>query len=370
MRSPRVVSSAQGPVILVDGHEAVCLCSNNYLGLATHPALAAAGQSAGLELGSGAGASRHVSGSMQVHRDAEERLARFVRQPRALLFSTGYAANVGVVQALADADTLIFSDALNHASLIDGCRLSRARVLVYRHRDPAHLGELLARERASAKAALILTESAFSMDGDLAPLSELRALADRYDAGLLVDEAHSLGVLGPQGRGLCADQGVVPDLLVGTLGKAFGSAGAFVAGTREAVQLVENRARSYIFSTAPTPALAAAAVVATDLVEAADDRRLALLAHTTRLRAALRELEFHVQAGDSHIIPVIIGRPDVTMAVSASLLTHGVFVHGIRPPTVAPGTSRLRITPMASHETEHIDQAIAAFRAVRSVIPH
>jgi 8-amino-7-oxononanoate synthase len=369
MRSPRVVSSAQGPVITVDGREAVCLCSNNYLGLAAHPALAAAAHSASAELGSGSGASRHISGSMQVHRDAEARLAAFVQQPRSLLFSTGHAANLGAVQALADQNTVVFSDALNHASLIDGCRLSRARVLVYRHRDPEHLAQLLEHERRSARAALILTESTFSMDGDTAPLRELRALADRYDAGLLVDEAHALGVLGPSGRGLCAAAGVVPDVLVGTLGKAFGSAGAFVAAAPEIIQLVENRARSYIFTTAPAPALAAAAVAAVQLVETADDRRTLLLQHASRLRTSLRTLGFHVQPGDSHIIPVILGDAAATMAVSTALLEHGVFVHGIRPPTVAPGTSRLRVTPMATHSPEHLDRALTAFRAVRSMIP-
>ena len=369
MRTPRTVAGAQGPVVSVEGREAVCLCSNNYLGLAAHPALASATGAAAAELGSGAGASRHISGSMQLHRDAEARLAAFVIQPRALLFSTGYAANVGVVQALADQDTVIFSDALNHASMIDGCRLSRARVVVYRHRDPEHLAQLLATERSTGKAALILTESAFSMDGDTAPLRELRTLADRYDAGLFVDEAHALGVLGPHGRGLCAAAGVIPDILVGTLGKAFGTAGAFVAAGADVIKLIENRARSYIFTTAPPPSVAAAALAATALIEAADDRRTTLLQHAARLRTSLRTLGFHVQPGDSHIIPVILGPSELAMAVSAGLLEHGVFVHGIRPPTVAPGTSRLRVTPMATHSSEHIDRALGAFRAVRSMIP-
>lgn len=369
MRTPRRVSGRQGPVITLDGRPAVCLCSNNYLGLADHPAIAAAAGRALEELGFGAAASRHISGSMDLHVAAEERLARYVHQPRALLFSTGYAANVGVVQGLLGPGAQVFSDSLNHASLIDGCRLSRAAVHVYRHRDPEHLAELLSRERNAGVAAVILTESAFSMDGDLAPVRELRQLADRFECGLLVDEAHALGVLGPEGRGLCAREGVVPDLLIGTLGKAFGTAGAFIAGPAPTVRLVENRARSYIFSTAPSPSLAAAAIAATDLVEAAEDRRETLRAHEGRLRRELTALEFHVQQGETPVIPVIIGPTEATMILSAALLTHGVFVHGIRPPTVAPGTSRLRATAMATHTEAHLDQAISAFRAVRGLLP-
>jgi 8-amino-7-oxononanoate synthase len=334
LRTPRVITGPQGPEVRVDGRRALCLCSNNYLGLAAHPAIVAAAQDSLHTLGFGAAA-------------------------------TGYSANVGAVQALADRDTLIFSDALNHASLIDGCRLARARVHVYRHRDPEHLQELLARHRHEAPAALVITESVFSMDGDLAPLRALRELASRYDAGLLVDEAHALGVFGPEGRGLCAREGVVPDLLLGMLGKAFGAAGGFVAGSALAVRVVENRARSYIFSTAPSPSLAAAALVATDLVEAADPARERLLAHARMLREELAKLGFHVLPGEAPVLPVVIGDAAETMRVSARLLDHGVFVHGIRPPTVAPGTSRLRVTPMASHSEAQIAQAVRAFSAVR-----
>lgn len=369
MRSPRTIAGRQGPVVEIAGKPVVCLCSNNYLGLAGHPAIAQAAADALSEVGFGAAASRHISGTMELHRAAESRLAAFVGMPRALLFSTGYAANVGAIQALATPDTQVFSDALNHASLIDGCRLSRARVFVYRHRDPEHLRELLQAERKPGVPALILTESVFSMDGDLAPLAELRALADRFACGLVVDEAHALGVFGPEGRGLCAASGVIPDLLIGTLGKAFGTAGAFVAGGSDAIRLVENRARSYIFSTAPSPSLAAAAIAATELVQSADAARARLQAHAERLRRELTAQGFHVQPSASPVIPVIIGPTDATMILSARLLEHGVFVHGIRPPTVAPGTSRLRVTAMATHEDSHIDAALAAFRALH-VPPH
>jgi 8-amino-7-oxononanoate synthase len=365
MRSPRAVTGPQGPMIRVDGKLAVCLCSNNYLGLASHPAIAQAAIDSLRELGFGAAASRHISGSMDLHRAAEVRLASFVALPEALLFSSGYAANVGAIQALASVPgTQLFSDELNHASLIDGCRLSRAEVHVYRHADPEHLTQLLRAERKPRVAGLILTESVFSMDGDLAPLPELRDLARQFDCGLVVDEAHALGVLGPHGRGHSAASGVIPDVLIGTLGKAFGTAGAFVAGDSETIRWVANRARSYIFSTAPSPSLAAAALAATELVEAADPARAQLQAHAARLRSELQALEFHVQAGQTPILPVIVGASDATMALSARLLEHGVFVHGIRPPTVAPGTSRLRVTAMATHTEAQLETAIAAFRAV------
>jgi 8-amino-7-oxononanoate synthase len=302
---------------------------------------------------------------MRLHLAAQQRLARFAGQESALLFPTGYSANVGAIQALADVDTLIFSDSLNHASLIDGCRLSRARVIIYRHCDPQHLAELLESHRTQAGAALILTESVFSMDGDFAPLRALRELSDQYQCGLMVDEAHAIGVLGPQGRGLCAHDSVRPDLLVGTLGKAFGAAGAFVAGAPDVIRWVENRARSYIFSTAPSPSLAAAALAATDLVEAADERRATVLQHAKRLRLGLQELGYDVTAGETPVVPVIIGAPQAAMQLSARLLEHGVFVHGIRPPTVPAGTSRLRVTPMATHTPAHIERALQAFRAVR-----
>jgi 8-amino-7-oxononanoate synthase len=341
------------------------LCSNNYLGLADDPRLAGAAARALASHGTGAGAARHISGTSSLHRLLEDRLASFVKLPAALLFSSGYAANVGAVQALVGPGDAVFSDELNHASLIDGARLSRAQVFVYRHRDAQHLSDLLHHNRARHRAALILSETLFSMDGDEAPLPDLRTLARENEAGLLLDEAHALGVLGPQGRGLAAASGVVPDLLVATLGKALGTAGAFVAGAAETVALIQNRARSYVFSTAPMPASAAAAALAVDLVERADDRRRVLLAHARRLRAGLRELGYRLLDGDSAILPVLIGAAEPTMALSAALLEHGVFVHGIRPPTVATGASRLRVTPMATHTEAQITRALEVFAECR-----
>lgn len=367
LRAPRVVAGPQGPELCIDGRTVIGLCSNDYLGIAADPRLAEPTCAALARAGLGSGASRHICGTSELHHEAERRLARFVGRPRALLFSSGYAANVGSLQALMGPRDVIFSDALNHASLIDGCRLSRATVHVYRHADPEHLQALLSAHRSHHENALVVSESLFSMDADEAPLPALRELADGHDAGLLLDEAHALGVLGPGGRGLAAAAGITPDLLVGTLGKAFGCSGAFVAASAPTAQLIENRARSYVFSTAPPPALAAATLAATDLVAQADDRRARVLAHAARLRDELSRLELRVLPGRAPIIPVIVGDARRTTELSARLLEQGVFVHGIRPPTVAPGTSRLRVTPIATHTDAQLDRALDAFRRVLSL---
>jgi 8-amino-7-oxononanoate synthase len=365
MRTPRTVAGPQGPELLLDGRRVLCLCSNNYLGLADHPGIATAAAAATADYGFGACASRHITGNMAAHVAAERRIASLVGQPRALFFATGYGANVGSIQALATAETLVLSDELNHASLIDGCKLGRGSVRIYRHNDASHVEELLGAERHRFAAALVVTESMFSMDGDTAPVAALRAICDRYQSALIVDEAHALGVLGPKGRGLCALEGVAPDLMTGTFGKAFGASGAFVAGASATVHWIENRARPYVFSTAPSPSLPAAVLAALDLVEAADQRRARLAEHAARLRAGLRNLDYRVPDGQGHIIPVLLGTPTRATELSARLLERGVFVHAIRPPTVAPGTSRLRVTPMATHQPWHIEAALDAFRQSR-----
>jgi 8-amino-7-oxononanoate synthase len=298
---------------------------------------------------------------MDAHTEAEAAFATFAGTASAVLFSSGYAANLGTIQALVGVGDAVFSDALNHASLIDGCRLSRAEIHVYRHRDAGHLESLLRQHRGRARRALVLTDSLFSMDGVVAPVAELASTARAFDAGFLVDEAHALGVLGPAGRGVCAAEGIQPDILVGTLGKSFGVAGAFVAGHESVVSFIRNRARSFVYSTAPPPAVARAALAALPLVRDADDARTRLLSHASRLRTALREQGFEVPDTNSQILPVLIGENDRTMQLSAELLERGVFVQGIRPPTVPEGTARLRLTPMATHRAEHIDKAIAAF---------
>lgn len=364
-RHPREVAGPQGTHLWADGQRVLCLCSNNYLGLAHHPALTAAVRQALDSDGVGAGASRQISGNMQLHRRAEAELARFTGQGAAALFSSGYACNVGVLQALVDREDVLFSDRLNHASLIDGARLSRAKVVLYDHADPGDLERKLRAHRAEGTAALVVTESLFSMDGDTPPLDAIAELAQRFGAGLLVDEAHALGVLGPEGRGLCAAQGVQPDVIVGTLGKAFGSEGAFAAAALDTVELIRNRARSYVFSTAPSPAVAAAAMASVRLVRDAGGSRAKLREHWRGLRTGLRELGYNVPHGDSPIIPVLTGDPETTMAMSRKLFEQGVFVHGIRPPTVPEGAGRLRVVPMATHGSDDISEALAAFAAVR-----
>ena len=364
LRRPLQITGSQGPEVDIGGRRVLCFCSNNYLGLANHPSLVAAATASARSEGVGAAASRLIAGTMDAHEEAEAGYAEFVGAPAAALFSTGYAANVGTVQALAGPGDAIFSDALNHASLIDGCRLSRANVHVYSHRDVAHLESLLREHRHKSRRALVITDSLFSMDGVAAPLRDISTVARSFDAGLLVDEAHALGVFGPGGRGLAAALGVEPDVVVGTLGKSFGVAGAFVAASEDVVSLIRNRARSFVYSTAPPPMVARAAIAALELVREADDARDALLANALELRTRLRSLGFDLPDGNSQILPILIGENDRTMQLSAKLLARGVFVQGIRPPTVPEGTARLRLTPMATHRPEQIERAIEAFASL------
>jgi 8-amino-7-oxononanoate synthase len=365
LRTPRAIEGPQGPVVSVEGRQVLCLCSNNYLGLADHPSIVAAVTSAITELGFGACGSRHITGTMRLHKLLEERIAAFLNMPRALFFSSGYAANLGAVQALSVPGSLVLSDERNHASIIDGCRLGRAEVKVFRHADVDHIRELLEATRdRSYELRMVITESVFSMDGDLAPLRELRALCDEHAAALFVDDAHALGVMGDQGRGACALLRVKPDLITGTFGKALGCSGAFVAGSSALVSFLENRARAHMFTTAPSPALPAAALAALDLIERADDRRHQLQRHAERLRTGLAAQGYDTR-GSTHIVPLLLGAADRSTRFSKLLLDRGVFVHGIRPPTVAPGTSRLRITPQATHTPEQIDTVLEAFAELR-----
>jgi 8-amino-7-oxononanoate synthase len=364
LRRPLRISGPQGPEVEIEGRRVLCFCSNNYLGLANHPALVEAAAASAHYDGVGAAASRLITGTMDSHRQAEVAFADFLGAPATALFSTGYAANLGTIQALVGPGDAIFSDALNHASLIDGCRLSRATVHVYSHRDSDHLESLLREHRSRSRRALIITDSLFSMDGVTAPLRDIATLARTFDAGLLVDEAHALGVFGPNGRGLSAAMGIEPDVVVGTLGKSFGVAGAFVAASEAVVDLIRNRARSFVYSTAPPPMIARAAVAALQLVREADDARTSLLRNAELLRSGLRTLGFEIPEGNSQILPVFIGNNERTMQLSAKLLDRGVFVQGIRPPTVPAGTARLRLTPMATHRPEHIERAIDAFASL------
>ncbi|HVU51625.1 MAG TPA: 8-amino-7-oxononanoate synthase [Polyangia bacterium] len=340
----------------------ISFCSNDYLGLASHPAvLAAAAETARLE-GFGAGAARLVAGDLPSHRALESDLAEYLERPATLLFPSGYQANLGVVTALAGPDDLIASDAANHASLIDGCRLSKATIAIYAHGDHRDAARALARP-GSFRRRLLVTESLFSMDGDAAPLVELSALATEHDAVLIVDEAHALGVCGPGGRGLCAEAAVSPDVLIGTLGKAFGAAGGFASGASVLRDYLVNRARTFVFATAMPPAVAGAARLALQLSASADGdaRRARLRSHRLRLVAALGE---RIPDRPGAILPVILGSDDRALAASALLRERGLFVPAIRPPTVAQGTARLRVTFSSEHTSHEVEDLAAALAEV------
>ncbi len=366
-RTLRRVEGAVDTWVTVDGKRALLLCSNNYLGLANHPALAEAAARAAREHGVGAGASRLISGSLPLHTELEARLAAFKGTEAALLFPSGYHANIGAITALVGRHDAIFSDALNHASIIDGCRLSGATIHVYPHCDMATLGSALA--ASDARRRLIVTDSVFSMDGDHAPLTEICALAAAHDAMVLVDEAHATGVFGTSGAGLVEALGLHGRVTVqmGTLGKALGCAGAFVAASREVVDLLVNRARSFIYTTALAPPIVAAAGAALDIVAHEPERRARLLAQSADLRGRLVALGLDVPPGEGPIVPVIVGDSDAAMHWSRALLEQGVFVQAIRPPTVPRGTARLRVTLMATHDAADLAHATNAFAALRRV---
>ncbi len=338
-----------------DGSGLIGFCSNDYLGLAGHPALAEAAR--GLPLG--AGSSRLVSGDRPEHRALESALAAFLGTQSALLFPTGYQANLGTIGALVGREDLIVSDAANHASLIDGCRLSRAEVVIYPHADADAAGAALAQAGRKHRRRLLVTESLFSMDGDSAPLPALAALAREHQAVLVVDEAHAVGVLGPEGRGLCRAAGIEPDVLIGTLGKAFGCFGGFVAGPTLLRSLLVNRARTFIFTTAPPPGLAATAHAALRLI-AGDEgtrRRAALAARIDQLCSSLG-----LPRAPGPILPIRMGADRAAVEASASLRAQGLFVQAIRPPTVPEGTARLRVTLSAAHQPAEVDRLAAALR--------
>ena len=356
-RRTRLVSGPQGPHVLLDGKPVLLLCSNNYLGLADHPRVREAAADAAMRWGVGAGASRLVSGTMTIHRRLEERLAEFKGRETALLFGSGYLANAGAIAALARPGDVIFSDELNHASIIDGCRLSRAEVFVYDHGDVEHLAWGIG--KAEGRGALIVTDSVFSMDGDVAPLAEIVELAHRRRLRVLVDEAHATGALGPGGRGALADAGLEDqvDVIVGTLGKALGSYGAFVACDRELARYFVNSARTFIFSTAPSPPAVAGALAALGLLESRPRLVDRLRTNSGVLRDALEREGFDIRGSRTQIVPLVVGDASLAMRICEAALGRGVFAQAIRPPTVAPGSSRLRLAVMASHREEELRSA-------------
>jgi 8-amino-7-oxononanoate synthase len=356
-RRLRLIDGPQGPQVLLGGKPVLLLCSNNYLGLAEHPLVREAAAEAAIHWGAGAGASRLISGNMEPHRRLEESLAEFKRYESALLFGSGYLANTGTISALTRAGEVVFSDELNHASIIDGCRLSRAETFVYRHADVEHLEWGL--HQARGRGALIVTDGLFSMDGDRAPLGELHELARRHGCRLMVDEAHATGALGPLGRGSVAAAGLSGevDVVVGTLGKALGSYGAYVCAAAETIELLVNCARPFVFSTALPPPVVAAAGAALELLEAEPKRVERLQENGEALRAALAAEGFATGLSQTQIVPLEVGDAELTMRLCERLLASGVFAQGIRPPTVSEGSSRLRFTVMATHRHDELTQA-------------
>jgi 8-amino-7-oxononanoate synthase len=363
-RSLEPLGGAQGPVIELGGRPVVNLCSNDYLGLAADARLVEAAVAAARREGAGAGAARLVAGDLPVHGALERRLARFKKTEAALLFSSGYHANAGVLAALADREDAIFSDRLNHASIVDGCRLSLAKTHRYPHCDLTALARLLGETKARRK--LVVTDAVFGMDGDAAPLADIAELCDRHGAMLYVDEAHATGILGPNGAGWAEAEGVTArvDALMGTLGKALGSFGAFVAGSARLADWLTSCARTFIFTTALPPAACGAALAALDVVAAEPERRLRLEALARRMKAGLSELGFGMARVVAPIFPVVLGEEALALEASRRLRERGYFARAIRPPTVPPGTSRLRVSLTARHTEEQVDGFLTALREV------
>jgi glycine C-acetyltransferase len=359
-RTLRTVAGAQTPRVTLEGREVLLLCSNNYLGLADHPLLKAAAIRATERYGTSSGASRLVSGTMELHVALEERIARFKGTEAALVFNSGYAANSGIIPAIAGRGDVIFSDRLNHASILDGCLLSRARLVRYPHNDTAVLRRLL-EQHPTDGLRLIVTDGVFSMDGDCAPLVELLELKEEFGALLMVDDAHGTGVLGATGRGTAEQCGVRDgiDIQMGTLGKALGGFGAYSAVSAEIAEYLVNRARSFIFSTSLPPATLAAAVAAFDIVDAPEGAALRrrLADNSRRFRERLSAAGFDTMGSETQIVPLFVGEAEPTMAFTAALLERGLYVQGIRPPTVPVGCSRLRCTLMATHDPVELERA-------------
>jgi 8-amino-7-oxononanoate synthase len=366
-RATRTISGKQAAYVRMNGRDMLLLCSNNYLGLADHPALIEASVRAVRQFGASSAASRLVSGTMELHEQLESEIADFKGTEAALLFNSGYAANTGIIAVLAGRGDVIFSDRLNHASIIDGALLSGARLIRYPHNDSSALENLMSKHRGSGRA-LIVTDAVFSMDGDIAPLTELVILKKRFNAGLMVDDAHGSGVLGDQGRGTAELLSVSDDIdiTMGTFGKALGSFGAYAAVSAELRELLINRARSFIFSTSLPPAVLAASLAAIGVVRSEEGKRLReqLSDNAQHFRTLLQNAGFTLPDGTTPIIPLLTGGADVTMRFSEELLGEGIFAQGIRPPTVPAGACRLRCTVMATHSSDDLEWAAERISAV------
>lgn len=364
-RTRLTLDSLNGVEVAMGAERLLAFCSNDYLGLASDPRVVEALARGAQRYGAGAGASHLVSGHLVPHERLEQELAAFVGAERALLFSTGYMANLGIVSALTERHDRIYEDRLNHASLIDAARLAGARVRRYRHGEASHLAGLLAGDRLAG--GMIVTDAVFSMDGDLAPLADLQALAAQYGLFLLADDAHGLGVLGSGGRGAFEHLGLVRgkhSLLMGTLGKAFGVFGAFVAGSEDVIETLVQTARTYIYTTALPPGLAEALRESLRIVQTEPERRVRLFARIAQFRAGARELGLSLLPSETPIQPLVLGSAEAALAAATALRAQGLLVPAIRPPTVPEGTARLRITLSSAHTEQHVERLLAGLASL------
>lgn len=362
----RELQSPCEPVSVFDGREVINLASNNYLGLANHPKLVEAAVNAAKKFGVGSGAVRTISGTMSVHLELEERIAAFKNVEACVVFQSGFAANAGTVAAILTPEDHIISDALNHASIIDGCRLSRAKIHVFPHKDAARAGEILAELRSAPGRKLLITDGVFSMDGDIGPLNELVPLAERYGAVMMIDDAHSSGVLGRNGRGTVDHFGLHGrvDIQVGTLSKAVGVLGGYVCGSRDLIEFLCHRARPFLFSTSHPPAVAAACLAAFDILEQEPERIERLWENTRYFKGELAKLGFNTGESETPITPVMVGQAATAHRFSRELFDEGLYATGIGFPTVLEGKARIRTIVTATHTREMLDRALDILQRV------
>jgi len=357
------LQTGQSPEIKIDGKTYILLSSNSYLGLTVDPKVVEAAKLALEKYGTGSGGSRLVSGSSDLHKKLEDRIAKFKNTESAILFSSGYLANIGTISSLVGPEDIIYSDELNHASIIDGCRLSKSELRSYRHCDLNHLNEVLNLDKSSNGKKLIVTDTIFSMDGDLAPLKELVEISELFGCMLMIDEAHATGVLGDRGSGATEYFRVedrVP-IVMGTLSKAVGSLGGYVCGSKQLTDYIRNRVRSYIFDTSLPASCLAASLAAIDIIEYEPERREYLWELIDKFKSGLSEIGLKVLPSNSAVIPVLIGEPKPTLKFAKILRENGVYTPAVRPPSVPEGMCRIRATLMAKHTHDHIDKALKAF---------
>jgi glycine C-acetyltransferase len=363
---PRTLSGPTGARAVFDGRPVINLASNNYLGLANHPRMNAAAANAAAELGAGSGAVRTIAGSMDLHRVLEERFAAFKHAEAALMFQSGFTANAGTVASILTPDDVIVSDRLNHASIIDGARLSRAEIKVFEHRDAEHADRLLAETAKPGRHQLLITDGVFSMDGDIAPLPDLVEVAERRGAIMMLDDAHASGVLGTGGAGTVDHFGLHGrvDVQVGTLSKAIGVLGGFIAGPPHLIEWLQNRGRPYLFSTSAPPSVVAACIEALDIIRDEPERLERLWTNTRLFKAGLHDLGYDTGASETPITPVITGEAEVTQTFARRLFEEGVFCPAIVFPTVAKGSARVRTIVTADHTEDDLREALATFERV------